>query len=437
VVTLAFQLNSAVVASADEGHSLRFWDAEKGVLLSAHTPVRPPPGGTEDAAPPTKDTQSRREIHLAFSPDGRRLAVGADRAVQVWDAAARRLLLVLELAENGLNHHLSFSADGTQLLVANGRTVGVWDSVPTTTPLRPDSLAAERVPEYDRRSRAAGLSRDWYTVEYYADVMVRLKPDSSFWLARRGMARLIRGKAAEAEADHRQALILAAASERRKAAELSTVWNQRGEALVYTGRWAEAEEAHRESTRLTPAAGYCWQNLGECRLARGDTAGYFECCGEMLKGYNPSKPLQGLGVSTFSLASVPQEEHRAKLLEMAKLPASAFTDRERVYAALLYRAGNYRESLTQCWNTQASGFRLRAWDMLFRAMAHHQLKQPDDAREWLGKARDWIAEADRVAATPTAWSDFRWSEWNEEVQVRALLKEAETLIGGLKGTGEK
>jgi hypothetical protein len=67
--------------------------------------------------------------------------------------------------------------------------------------------------------------------------------------------------------------------------------------------------------------------------------------------------------------------------------------------------------------------------MLFCAMAHQRLNTPVAAQTWLRRARDWIAEADRVEAIPTETSMSRWYHWQERVLVQSLLTEAASLIG--------
>ena len=68
-------------------------------------------------------------LSLAFSADGKRLAVGNDNAVTVMDPASGRRLFVLR-GHLGRVYSLAFSPDGTRLATGGGDgTARVWDAV--------------------------------------------------------------------------------------------------------------------------------------------------------------------------------------------------------------------------------------------------------------------------------------------------------------------
>jgi tetratricopeptide (TPR) repeat protein len=213
-------------------------------------------------------------------------------------------------------------------------------------------------------------------------------------------------------------------------AHLALVWNARGEALAYRKQWTEAERAHRETTRLQPDSFVNWENLADTLLAQNKLDDYRECGRQMLKRFATTKQSAAAVGVVIVFTSVPHDEQRDELIGLTKSLAPALAGSERISGALLFRAGKPAEALVQ-FAASTRSFRTRAWDMLFLSMIHHRLGHPFAARKWLEKARSWIAEADRVAATPTAWSDISWAEWNEEVQTRAILAEAESQLGGV------
>ena len=64
----------------------------------------------------------------AWSPDGRRIATGDDRAVQVWDADTREKLLTLPHGD--IVYWIAYSADGARILTTCGDgAVRIWDAV--------------------------------------------------------------------------------------------------------------------------------------------------------------------------------------------------------------------------------------------------------------------------------------------------------------------
>ena len=90
----------------------------------------------------------------------------------------------------------------------------------------------------------------------------------------------------------------------------------------------------------------------------------------------------------------------------------------------MYRAGRYELAIKR-FVESAVAFTPRAWDWLFRAMAHARLDQLDEARHCFEEAGRWIEEADRLEVFSSRSS---WADWFEKVEVRYLRGEAEELL---------
>jgi WD40 repeat protein len=98
---------------------------------------------------PLNDSTGDLYTDLAFSPDGRRLAaIGREQAL-IWDVATGQLVLALRGApprpwDNGFNPHIAWSPDGRRLAASNwNNTVSIWDSAERQTPAAKRTLYQE------------------------------------------------------------------------------------------------------------------------------------------------------------------------------------------------------------------------------------------------------------------------------------------------------
>ncbi len=172
--------DGATIAAMDRGTSIRLWDLSTGRELRPITSreialfIEPSPDGrllaVAEAAVHTQDRQiglwevatgrevGRLEGHvglvraMAFSPDGRLLATGADdrprwrdQSLRVWDVASGRLLRRLDPHRSGVSA-LAFSPDGA-LLASAGEdgTALIWDVRALIPEVRPSP--SDRSPE--------------------------------------------------------------------------------------------------------------------------------------------------------------------------------------------------------------------------------------------------------------------------------------------------
>jgi serine/threonine protein kinase len=119
VTAVAFAADGQTLASAssDERTTLKMWDL--GTRAESFTlPVE----------------KGHWVTRLAFSADGRRLALGAVGSVRLWDPAGKTDVAVLPQGRC-----VAFSGDGATLVVANDSTVQFWDAA--TGKPRPSKLS--------------------------------------------------------------------------------------------------------------------------------------------------------------------------------------------------------------------------------------------------------------------------------------------------------
>lgn len=109
VEAVAFCPDGALVAATD-WETVRLWDWRTGQLRRV-----------------LKHRPSRHEYALAFSPDGRLLAVGTDR-ISLHDTKSGGLMRELDKDPSRPNSTLSFAARGGVLAAAESNTaIGLWD----------------------------------------------------------------------------------------------------------------------------------------------------------------------------------------------------------------------------------------------------------------------------------------------------------------------
>jgi tetratricopeptide (TPR) repeat protein len=427
VNALAFQPGSYLLASADKDQALRFWDAERGQDLTlpglAGEGAAASGESTDDRIPSEEYTTS-----LAFSPDGRRLVLaGRGQAMQMWDVAGRHLLVKLpEPNPRYFNLCVAFSSDGNRLFTADRSVLKVRDvNPPRLTP--EEQMEHKRVMAWHQdQARDAKDQHHWYGVDFHLSKLIaELDSKNADWYARRGTARGALGRTALAETDHARAIELAPND--------ADVWAWRGDAYVYQKRWREAEAAFARAVQCKNELFY-WYLQAIARLGGGDIESYRKLCQEILKPERfgaTSSPGEATQIA-YVVAPVPGGLEPEALLRLAMQAADVNGNRQRILLAVKCRAGKYREALVHYQEAIQQRRAPRAWEWLFRAMAYHHLKDDASARTSLERARQWIAEADRVEDTPTEMSLVRWYHWMERVEVHALLREADTLINSPK-----
>jgi WD40 repeat protein/tetratricopeptide (TPR) repeat protein len=431
VNSVAFQPGTYLLASADEARELRFWDADSGADLTVHGHGS---SSVASASPQEGDLtplSERRGTCVTFSPDGRRLVFSAAAGpVQIWDALSRRSIVALDESEIVYNVNALFSKDGTQLFTTDHQRLTIRES--TLTPAQERAAAARRAAPVWHRQRALDVIgfREWFGADFHASRVLDAKPDDkALWYARRGAARAALGNAESAAEDHRQAIRAATPAGDIRSWVLpgtAYIWDWRGDALVYLNQWREAEQAFNTAILHEPDNVNLWYYLAIARLGGGNKIGYQETCQAMLRRFGAAESA-GVGVMVlYALAPLSGGVDTDQLLRLGKIAAANAGYNERVLGAAYYRAGRYADAIQSFSTAQRHG-QPKAWDMLFRAMAHQQLKQSADARAWLSRAQAWIDKAEQVEAIPTEWSETRWAHWKERVEVMALRDEAERL----------
>ena len=203
--------------------------------------------------------------------------------------------------------------------------------------------------------------------------------------------------------------------------------SRRGQAHAALGHWAEAAADFAKSLE---GEGYVqmagWQTL--CLAGAEDWAAHRQACGRILQRLEGTGDPQTVDVLAWYCVRFREgcadPSQPLKLAEQAVAASPQNLNVLKTLGAALYRAGRYADAIKK----EEEGNRLQkfegtAYDWLFLALAHHQLKHAVEARKWLTNAQQWLDQAkDEEPGGPTL-------SWDRRLELQLIRAEAEALIG--------
>jgi WD40 repeat protein/tetratricopeptide (TPR) repeat protein/tRNA A-37 threonylcarbamoyl transferase component Bud32 len=209
----------------------------------------------------------------------------------------------------------------------------------------------------------------------------------------------------------------------------------RGQAYAEMGNLekAAADFAAALQRPGVPATVAC--DVAQARLQRNDKSGYREGCAQALKRFGTTEdPVLAANLAwTFSLAPDSGVESD-QALRLANLAISQNPNSYAAHLALgaaLYRAGKYQQATERFTAAMKLSKQPLPSAWLLLALAHQRLKQPEEAKQWLDKARAWIDQARKQKAAEEgnnnktrAWDHI---PWNDRLALTVLLDEANML----------
>jgi tetratricopeptide (TPR) repeat protein len=179
------------------------------------------------------------------------------------------------------------------------------------------------------------------------------------------------------------------------------VYYQIGNAVREQGKLVEAVEAYRQAIALRP--GLAVPDLVEANDNLGIALRDLGKPAEAMAAFRKAiaiKPDYAAAHCNLGLMFARQGQFEIALAELQRgyeLGIARFPTKSHLYlnalGMALYRAGRFEESierLHEAMQAQAKGG--DAWDFLFLAMAHQQLGQSDEARQWYDKAVAWLEQ---------------------------------------------
>ena len=384
ITEVVFSRDGQFIASASEdGDVPRIWEAVKTQSTNAK-----------------QEAPSGRLLHVlsghgggvnavTFSPDGKRVvSAHEDGTVTIWNTRTGQEALSLR-RQVGPANSVAFSPSGRRLLVG-GPPIGAYSSGVTireAEPAKSESAAIQQLLAQDVRDA-------WYFKARAASV----------------------SNPAQAIALYSKALELG----RDDAAVLS----ERGTQNALLGNWANAAADYAEASRRCPRDVQLCYRQAAAHLGENDMIAYKKTRASILECFGKTTDPAVASPALYICVALPGAETEP-LVRLGKAAAPLFAGNERVLAAALYRTGSYQAALEQ-FDRSAKAFPPRAWDLLFRAMAHHRLERSGEARDCFREALAWIEHANQQTA---AGNRNAWIGWYESIETNYLREEAAALLG--------
>jgi tetratricopeptide (TPR) repeat protein len=393
-------------AASGVDHTVAIWDCSSGAVVARSRQ------GPEAA------------MDLAFSPDGRRLAIATRRQIKLVDAETAEEVLVLRgraqltPSNNGFNARVRFSPDGKSLAAICSDTadpVAVW-SIDSEIPARfPDEVRAT-----DRRAVARHLQLAlrlmwgaWHTP--VARSGARDHVEQSYRVARAHIEQTVRiGLETPLEYLKRAQLFASLGDTSRveddllKATALvpgdNSILAEAGDIYASVGRFASAGRWYARLTAMPGGwANDDWYDVCTRLVLAGDIARYRAFC-DSLEGNVDSiaaDRLMDLAMSN-ALAPHPGADHEKLVRIAARLRPGAVAAKRYgmpnwgllCSAAIQLRAGelsraepNFREAIAKAPDTLS-----RALGAAWLAIALLQEEQKDEAKKWFDQADQFIRD---------------------------------------------
>ncbi len=192
------------------------------------------------------------------------------------------------------------------------------------------------------------------------------------------------------------------------------------------GRYAEAVPDLARVVAAQPDTPRLWYSLALAQLGAGRDDDYRRTCAAMLNHFaktaNPEAAMRTVFTCVYLPEAVPDYD---RLLDLAERAIKAGRPRH-LRAAVLFRAGKYAAAV-EPWEQSLQDWKgpWPVWNWLFAALTYHHVGQPEQARAYLEKSREWLDNAKRESAKPGA---VVWDSPYQPVEFARLLREAETLI---------
>jgi tetratricopeptide (TPR) repeat protein len=318
---------------------------------------------------------------------------------------------------------------------------------------------------HHREARSCEAMGQWFAAAWHLGRVIEAAPDPHLY-SRRGWAYLEMGQTERAIADYSQAIdakdsalarfergrayLLARDWERavedlgqaiKRDRGFGPAWHHRGYAHAALAQWKAAADDLAEAVKRSGVSTEALSHQALICLHLHDTEGYRKACQMLFLRHSEPRPGSGGRAHAAWICAVGPDSRanpRKWLAWGSIVDAMSAKPVEqhfvhRAVGAVLYRWGDCEESIRKLHQALDAARRSgqdgtpTAWVLL--AMAEHRRKDQVKAREWLDKARAWMASARKPAADG---GDALWNRmpWPERLALELLHGEASKLIEG-------
>ncbi len=269
---------------------------------------------------------------------------------------------------------------------------------------------------YARRARANAALKYWEAAR--TDYQKALASDAGRWelWAGQGEVEAAMGKWDEAIAGYTKAI--------ERQGDRAALWTARGRIEARRGMWIKAAADFAKAIHLGEEDAVVWCQYARTLLANGDDVNYRRWCARIVQRFGESKDETTIQhvVWTGALAEGAVRNWKSLVVraERSATEQPQSTDRARLLAVLLYRAGQFEKSLNLARKlTAVSDPAPQARDWLLAALAAQRLGRPEEAKQALAKSEETRSKENRDNES-----------WEDRLAYRTLHREAAMVIKG-------
>jgi WD40 repeat protein/serine/threonine protein kinase/tetratricopeptide (TPR) repeat protein len=380
-------------------------------------------------------------MDVAFSPDGRRLAVASRQMVKILDASTGEEVVVLRsqvqrqrhLQQNGFNARVRFSPDGERVLAIChdlGWTLAEWSIADGPDPAARLQAAGRRaVLDHLYHADVASWEPEGLPFRHHYGLIRDVPLANAHELLQRGWIHARVGDWRRAGADFAEAA--------RHGRDDPQALAACGNAYAAWARWDLAGERFAQALALAPDHFEARCGALDVALQRGERAAVVGHCRELLRRFGDTADPAAADELVRRLLVVAETPATPEQLTRLAVRAVARVARWQVCRNLIrgmvsIRAGRFEQALAQLtqdpgWSPNESWLTgAHALNRFFTALAQHRLHHPDAARETLAQGIKLLDGWPRHGEAGEL-GDPNWPWW---VHAQAVRTEAEPLPPG-------